>query len=102
MMHHLASAAILSLRPKAQFVNTDNTYAGLIAHDDTVFPTEAELQAECERLEAEEIATQYQRDRAAAYPTIGDQLDALYHAGVFPDDMAALIAAVKSAHPKPE
>lgn len=55
MMHHLASAAILSLRPKAQFVNTDNTYAGLIAHDDTVFPTEAEIQAECERLAAQQV-----------------------------------------------
>lgn len=55
MMHHLASAAILSLRPKAQFVNTDNTYAGLIAHDNTVFPTEAEIQAECERLAAQQV-----------------------------------------------
>lgn len=62
----------------------------------------ADVVAEVSVREAEKIATQYQRDRAAAYPPIGDQLDALYHAGVFPDDMAALIAAVKSAHPKPE
>jgi hypothetical protein len=44
---------------------------------------------------------QYQRDRADAYPSIGDQLDALFHAGVFPEEMAAQIQAVKDAHPKP-
>lgn len=102
MKHHHLIQAILNLRPGAEVSIADNDSSQITVHDDTILPTEAELQAECERLEAEEIATQYQRDRAAAYPTIGDQLDALYHAGVFPADMAALIAAVKSAHPKPE
>lgn len=45
-------------------------------------------------------ATQYQRDRAAEYPSIGDQLDALFKAGVFPADMAAAIQAVKDKYPK--
>lgn len=40
--------------------------------------------------------------RVKAYPSIGDQLDALFHAGVFPEDMAAKIQAVKDAIPKPE
>ena len=44
---------------------------------------------------------QYARDRVAEYPSIGDQLDALFHAGVFPEQMAATIQAVKDAHPKP-
>ena len=44
----------------------------------------------------------YVQNRRSAYPSIGDQLDALYKAGVFPDDMAAQIAAVKAANPKPE
>ena len=44
--------------------------------------------------------TQYQRDRAAAYPPIGDQLDALFKAGVFPADMAAALQAVKDKYPK--
>jgi len=39
--------------------------------------------------------------RAAAYPSIGDQLDALFHHGAFPDDMAATLQAVKTSHPKP-
>lgn len=47
-------------------------------------------------------ATEYQRQRAAEYPSIGDQLDALFHAGVFPAEMAAKIQAVKDAYPKPE
>jgi len=42
----------------------------------------------------------YKFSRASEYPTIGDQLDALYHAGVFPDDMAAQIQAVKERYPK--
>jgi hypothetical protein len=45
-------------------------------------------------------ATEYQRDRAAEYPAIGDQLDALFKAGVFPADMAAAIQAVKDKYPK--
>ena len=43
---------------------------------------------------------QYKRDRARAYPSIPDQLDALFHAGVFPADMAAAIQAVKDKYPK--
>ena len=42
----------------------------------------------------------YKFSRASEYPTIGDQLDALYHAGVCPDDMAAQIQAVKERYPK--
>ena len=38
--------------------------------------------------------------RKNEYPSIGDQLDALFHAGVFPEDMAAQIQAVKDKYPK--
>ena len=48
----------------------------------------------------EQARTKYQRDRAAEYPAIGDQLDALFHAGVFPADMAAALQAVKNKYPK--
>jgi len=43
---------------------------------------------------------QYKFDRESEYPSIGDQLDALFHAGVFPEDMAATIQAVKDKYPK--
>ncbi len=52
--------------------------------------------------QAERAKTKYQRDRAAEYPPIGDQLDALFHAGVFPADMAATLQAIKTKYPKPE
>jgi hypothetical protein len=42
----------------------------------------------------------YKHQREQEYPAIGDQLDALFHAGVFPDDMAAQIQAVKNKYPK--
>ena len=42
----------------------------------------------------------YQENRVKEYPPIGDQLDALYHAGVFPDAMAATIKAIKDKYPK--
>jgi hypothetical protein len=42
----------------------------------------------------------YQEKRVMEYPSIGDQLDALFHAGVFPAEMAAQIQAVKDKYPK--
>jgi hypothetical protein len=43
---------------------------------------------------------EYQRNRAREYPTIQEQLDALYHAGVFPAEMAARIREVKAKYPR--
>jgi hypothetical protein len=45
-------------------------------------------------------ANAYKASRASEYPAIGDQLDALFHAGVFPAEMAAAIQAVKDKYPK--
>jgi hypothetical protein len=42
----------------------------------------------------------YKQKRVTEYPSIGDQLDALFHAGVFPAEMAAEIQAVKDKYPK--
>ena len=55
-----------------------------------------ELQA---ALEADIIATQYQRDRRQAYPSIADQLDMLYYGGY--DAWKAEITAIKEQYPKP-
>ena len=44
--------------------------------------------------------TEYKRKRVSEYPSIGDQLDALYHGGVFPKQMADLIKLVKDKYPK--
>ena len=42
----------------------------------------------------------YQRDRAEAYPSIGEQLDLIYHAGIGGDAFQAAIKAVKDKYPK--
>lgn len=42
----------------------------------------------------------YDELRRLKYPPIGDQLDALYHAGVFPPEMAEMIKKVKEQYPK--
>lgn len=60
----------------------------------------ADLIAKRDAARAEAKANEYKFLRASAYPAIGDQLDALFHAGVFPADMAALIQAVKDKYPK--
>jgi hypothetical protein len=65
-------------------------------------PTEAEIQAEITRLQAEYDAKQYQRDRAKEYPDFKDYLD-----GIVKGDTAQVQAyidacnAVKAKYPKP-
>lgn len=44
----------------------------------------------------------YDMGRRMEYPPIGDQLDALFKAGVFPPEMAAKIQEVKDKYPKPD
>jgi len=64
-------------------------------------PTEAEIDAEIIRLQAEYDAQEYARDRALAYPSIGDQLDMQYHDLI--DGTTTwrdAIAKVKSDNPK--
>ena len=58
-------------------------------------------ETEFQKEQEEELKVKYKDDREKVYPAIGDQLDALYHAGVFPKEMADKIKAVKDANPKP-
>lgn len=95
--------AIRSLSQYAEFGLQDNDWDTLQWYDDpkvVPIPSKAEVLAEHERLKAEYEAQEYRRLRAAEYPPIGDQLDALFHAGVFPPEMAAMIQAVKDRYPK--
>jgi hypothetical protein len=90
--------ALYSLRPKASW-----TFRGddLEWHDTVqTRPTDAEIATEVARLQAEYDAKEYARKRVKEYPSIGDQLDALFRAGVFPAEMAAEIQAVKDKYPK--
>lgn len=75
-------------------------YSGLTWLDETlVKPTEAEIQAKITQLQADYDSKQYQRDRAAAYPSWQDQLDNIFHNGI--DAWKADIQAIKDQFPKP-
>ena len=89
--------AILSLVPNAEVVVRDNNIVEWI--NPSVAPiTDAEINAEILRLQADYDAKQYQRDRAKEYPSIVDQLDTLYHGGY--DAWKASIQAIKNKFPK--
>ena len=94
--------ALLSLRPGAQWTHYGGGYESLTWHDENELPppTEEEIVAEIERLQAEYEYNQYQRDRATAYPSIQNQLDTLYHQGY--DGWKESINKVKEEYPKPE
>ena len=95
--------AVKSLRPGAQWSLDGDTYKGIQwLSPDIPKPSEDEIAQEIVRLKAEHERTEYQRQRAPEYPSITDQLDALFHAGVFPPEMAAQIQAIKDKYPKPE
>ena len=64
-------------------------------------PTDQEIIDTIAIVEIEEIATKYQRDRKAEYPSIGDQLDALWKGGTDADVMKSQILEVKATYPKP-
>jgi hypothetical protein len=99
----LINDAIVSLRTGAQWVIDGDTYEDLEWLDETqTKPSEDEISQKIEELKAEYELTQYQRQRVPEYPSIGDQLDALFHAGVFPPEMAEQIQAIKDKYPKTE
>jgi hypothetical protein len=69
--------------------------------DETAFDADGnEVSYDNDAVEAYVASKQYIDNRVAEYPSIGDQLDALFHAGVFPAEMAAAIQAVKDKYPK--
>jgi len=92
--------ALLSLRPGAEWVLRGDE---LEWHDtEQAQPTDAEIADEIARLEADYAAKQYQRDRAAAYPSLAEQMDMQYWDSVNGTTVwADTIAAIKQEHPKP-
>jgi len=92
--------ALVSLRPNAQWVLRGD----VLEWNDTeqTQPTDAEIEAEIVRLQADYDAKQYARDRADAYPSIQEQLDMQYWDSVNgTTTWKDAIEAVKTEHPKP-
>jgi len=93
--------AILSLVPQASFSWYGTEYSGLNWTDSRDKPTEAEIDAEVIRLQAEYDALAWKRSREAEYPSVADLVVALYDT----DDKSAVEAkraSVKLKYPKPE
>lgn len=93
-------AALTSLRPGAQWVHRGTDHIGIEWLDQNQQrPTNEEIDAEIQRLQAEYDAQQYQRQRADAYPSFAEQFDLLYHGGY--DAWKAKIDEIKELYPKP-
>jgi hypothetical protein len=88
--------AIASLRPGVDCADTDGTLEGLRWDTKGVTPpTQKDVDDEIAKQEAH-------GKRCAEYPSIGDQLDALWKGGKDADDMKAVIMAVKARNPVPK
>jgi len=74
--------------------SADGTYAQTYRIDPMSAQEIANIAAEATAL----ASTEYQRLRAAAYPSVVDQLDLLFHGGV--EGWKAAIQAVKTMYPK--
>ena len=98
----LRNKAIRSLYPDTVVVSGDKAFDDSGAE---ITINESSISEEITRLEAEHAATQYQRDRAAEYPSIEALVVALWE-GVVEERMAAvtqletLRQAVKAKYPK--
>ena len=90
--------AILAINPdaKVRLKNDDiNTIEWL---DGTTPISNSDILSKETELKADYAAKKYQRDRAAEYPSIKDQLDKIYHEGI--DEWKKVIKATKDKYPK--
>jgi len=97
--------AILKINPNAQFTVNADDINEITWHNGTTPIPKADIEAKMVEVQAEYDANQYQRDRV--YPSIGDQLDMLWHSiDKDPElktkyfDFYEAIKAVKVKHPK--
>jgi len=97
--------AILKINPSAEVSVNANDINQITWHNGTTPIPKADIEAKMVEVQAEYDANQYQRDRV--YPSIGDQLDMLWHSidqnpklksEYF--DFYEAIKAVKVKHPK--
>jgi len=103
MIHiaELKDNAVRNLYPHVVSVRIgDDFIEAFDVEDNKVSLDDAKISVECGRLQIEHDSQEYQRQREIAYPKIGDQLDSLYHAGIFPEDMTAQLKAIKDKYPK--
>ena len=71
--------AILKINPNAQVSVKDDDVNEIIWHNETAEISKADIEAKMAELKTAYDNNKYQRDRAAAYAEIKEQLDLLYH-----------------------
>ena len=76
-MNDTVIKAILSINPNAEVSVSGNDINTIEWHNGTTPIPKADIEAKMVEVQAEYDANQYQRDRV--YPSIGDQLDMLWH-----------------------
>jgi len=103
----ITTQALLSLRPNSQFDLRTTEGVQVLTWNDKgqTEPTQAEIDTEIIRLQAEYDAQEYARNRALAYDSIGNQLDLLFHdmtagKGSKTGEWYKAIAKVKADNPK--
>jgi hypothetical protein len=90
--------AILKINPNAEFsVNSDDINQ-ITWHNGTTPISKTDIETKITELETEYDNNKYQRDRAAEYPSIADQLDKIYHDGI--DEWKKVIKVTKDKYPK--
>ena len=71
------SLAVKRINPNAEFVIRENDLDKITWDNNTTPISKADIEAKMVEVQADYDAKQYQRDRV--YPSIGDQLDMLWH-----------------------
>ena len=97
-MAKLDHDAIRKAYPDAAVIN-DATGAFKADGTTPITLDNAKVAAARKEIDDEYAAKKYQRDRAAEYPSIVDQLDDIYHNGI--DAWKATIKTTKDKYPKP-
>jgi len=80
-------------------VRIDDSYGAFKEDGTQITLVQSDIDAARATIDADLAATKYQRDRAAEYPSIEDQLDTIYHSGVA--GWKTTIKAIKDKYPKP-
>ena len=90
--------AILKINPNAEFSVNANDINQITWNNGTTPISKADIEAKMIEVQADYDAKEYQRSRAAEYPSIVDQLDDIYNNGI--DAWKATIKITKDKYPK--
>ena len=91
-------SAILAINPSAQVSVNAEDLDQITWQNGTAVISKADIVAKQAELKAAYDAKEYQRKRAAEYPSISDQLDDLYHNGI--SGWKTTIKVTKDKYPK--